>query len=215
MATIDKFTDQTVLAEIAQNDGNQSMRMKAVRQLTDQAELANVAKNDTNQWVRLTAVARLTVQTALAEIAQTDSVSEVRWEAVKRLTDQTILAKLAMHDRDLGVRQAAMNKITDQKIRSEIAKTNTDESVRRAVSVPRMSESEMLEFLREFCSLLANSKCTKDQLAQHEAKVREIGDELYSRGGEERMKVALRQLLNIPQYRRIEVIWSGIGNWRG
>jgi hypothetical protein len=63
--------------------------------------------------------------------------------------------------------------------------------------------------------VLVKDACTKDQLAQREAIVRDIGEELYRRGEEARMKAVLSQLIMIPQYRRIEVIWSGIGDWRG
>jgi hypothetical protein len=78
-----------------------------------------------------------------------------------------------------------------------------------------MSEAEMLSTLREFMKFILKPRVDEADLARFEATVRAVGEQLYRCGGESRMRDALQPLANIPQYRRIECIWSGIGEWRG
>lgn len=86
---------------------------------------------------------------------------------------------------------------------------------RRTVGVDlvRMADTDILDVLRDFCAAL--SRDDDQAIGQLEVRVRDIGEELYHRGREGEMKRILHELLAIPQYRRIEAIWSGIGDWRG
>ncbi|MDR1497116.1 MAG: hypothetical protein LBS59_01695, partial [Puniceicoccales bacterium] len=49
---LEKITDQTVLTDIAKNDGDDVVREAAVWRLTDQAVLADIDKNDSERYIR-------------------------------------------------------------------------------------------------------------------------------------------------------------------
>jgi hypothetical protein len=210
----ERLTDQALLANIAKNDGMGFVRIAAVGRLTDQPTLADIAREDASDRsgdVREAAVGRLADQAAIADVAMNNSGKSVRLAAVQRLIDQAALAAIARTNDIPDVRAAALKRIADEGVRSGIASADVDESVRQSIRVSSMSDGAMLGVLREFCSLLATDRST----TTHEGTVRAIGEELYRRGKEQRMADVLRKLASIPQYRRIECLWEGIGYWRG
>jgi len=103
--------DQGVLAKIALEAEDPSVRARAVEKLTDQALLAKIAVEDKHLSPRAHAVEKLTDQALLAKIAVEDENYNVRHHAVQRLTDQALLAKIAVEDEDPGVRDAATAKL--------------------------------------------------------------------------------------------------------
>ncbi|MEN6440608.1 MAG: hypothetical protein ABFD97_18710 [Syntrophobacter sp.] len=54
-----RLTDQSLLAKIAQDDSEWSVRNAAVWMLSDQALLASIAENDVNLYVRQAARIKL------------------------------------------------------------------------------------------------------------------------------------------------------------
>lgn len=64
-AAIDKLSDQRILAYIAENDKDRSVRKAAVEKITDQQILAKIQENDDDINMRIAAVDRLIDQTVL------------------------------------------------------------------------------------------------------------------------------------------------------
>lgn len=85
IATVEKLTDQAMLADIAMKNTDLSVRKAAVEKLTDQALLAKVAQNAADWIVRRAAVEKLTDKALLEDIATKDSVLFVRKAAKSRL----------------------------------------------------------------------------------------------------------------------------------
>ena len=84
---------------------------ETVRWTEDQGVLAKIALEAEDPSVRARAVEKLTDQALLAKIAVEDENYNVRHHAVWRLTDQALLAKIAVEDEDPGVRDAATAKL--------------------------------------------------------------------------------------------------------
>ena len=84
---------------------------ETVRWTEDQGVLAKIALEAEDPSVRARAVEKLTDQALLAKIAVEDENYNVRHHAVQRLTDQALLAKIAVEDEDPGVRDAATAKL--------------------------------------------------------------------------------------------------------
>ena len=104
-----------------------------------------------------------------------------------------------------------------QEAKTEFAKSILiDFDRKRKASGPNlkiMNEKRILQILESFCTSL--EKDAERDIEQLEPIVRDIGEELYNRGNETEMRRVLVQLHNRSAYRRIESIWSGIGNWQG
>ncbi len=99
------------LPEVGLSDPDPDARFKAVQKLADQSVLAQIAENDSNHIVRWAAVDKLKDQRALAEVAMTDPNDSVRLRAVHRLTDQEALKKVVLNASDRGVVKQALEKI--------------------------------------------------------------------------------------------------------
>jgi len=84
-ATDDVPQDQTQLAEVAKNNKNKGVRIKAVKRIADQAVLAEVARNDKDWLVRWFAISKIDNQALLTELAEKDKDSLIRKEAAERL----------------------------------------------------------------------------------------------------------------------------------
>jgi hypothetical protein len=89
----------------------------AVEKLPDRSMLADIAKNADDRSIRrdsnvsISDVEKLTDQNELAEIAKNDSGSFVRCAAVEKLTDRDMLANVAKNAKDPYVRRIAAEKL--------------------------------------------------------------------------------------------------------
>jgi hypothetical protein len=142
-ATVEKLTDESLLAKIALEDKYVNVRFTAVRKLTDQAILAKIAVEDKNDLVRKAAVEKLNDQALLVKIAVEDKGWYVRLHAVKRLNDQALLVKITVEDNDEHVRQAAVERLTDQGLLAKVAVEGKDLSVRESAIV-RLTDQSLL-----------------------------------------------------------------------
>jgi hypothetical protein len=140
------LTDQAALADAATSDRSDSIglvRRKALERLTDQTLIAAIAQSDTDEWLRKAAVERLSDQILLGQIAQSDSVVfEVRLKAVMKLSDQTLLARFAA-EANKGIRLAAVNALTDQAVLAKLARTDSDSGVRYDAAKKLTDQAEL------------------------------------------------------------------------
>jgi hypothetical protein len=102
---------QTVLAKIALEDTDDSVRYRAIEKITDQTILVKFALESTDFLVRRSAVDKLTDQTILVKIAMEDTEKLVRQAAIEKITDQTIRAKIALRDTHHYARLSAIEKL--------------------------------------------------------------------------------------------------------
>lgn len=128
MEIMKNLTDQSTLADIAQNSGITYVRVAALDKLTDQALARNIfndimrkSKKSGDTATRIDAARRLTNQSLLAELAKNDINSSVRETAIEKLTDQEVLTQIAKYDVFLHVRMAAAKKLADRGLAEEIA----------------------------------------------------------------------------------------------
>jgi hypothetical protein len=119
--SVEETQDQKVLARIANDDDDWTVRLAAVQKLTDQTVLAKIVSDDKDGIVRDTAMQKITDQAILAKIATNDKNKDIRMAAVQKLTDQAIIAKIATKDEDWFVRTAAIVKLTDRTMLTTIA----------------------------------------------------------------------------------------------
>ena len=95
LATVQRLTDELVLALVAKRHDDMAVRLSALAKLSDNVCLADVAKNGNRDDVRLAAIGRLEDQTALADVAKLSSSTNVGLAAVAKLTGQALLAEVA------------------------------------------------------------------------------------------------------------------------
>ena len=70
-------------------------RLDAISRLTNEAVLAGIAREDIDDSVRETAVARIEDPEVLARISLTGAATPAHFAAVAKLTDQTAIARIA------------------------------------------------------------------------------------------------------------------------
>jgi hypothetical protein len=127
-----KVPEQRLLAKIAVEDVDAGLRMNAANRLTDQQLRASIAVEDKDAGVRANAAAGLSDQVLLAKIAAEDKDPRPRRVATGRQADQTLLARIAVQDNDGNVRMAAVGKLTDQSQLTTVAVEDGDPGVRAA-----------------------------------------------------------------------------------
>jgi hypothetical protein len=128
---IEKVTDQGALASLARDPG--PVAKLAVMRLTNQTVLANVANEATEDDAAVAAVGRLTSQPLLAILARRGPTLSVRRAAIARLTADDLLIEFARDDSDSSVRLAALGRIGDRNVAYELAMTEKDPAVRDAM----------------------------------------------------------------------------------
>ena len=121
---ISKLTNQELLARIVVDTRDNSVRNNAFIKLTNQGLLADIAKDDKKLDVSETAAGRLTDQEFLADVAKNAKYSRVRWTAVTNynLTNQEVLTDIVKNDENANVRLVAFKKLTNQTGLEGIAK---------------------------------------------------------------------------------------------
>lgn len=162
--TIDEVTDHASLVEIAKNDSDIRVRIKAAEKLNDKPliaylnELRIVRKAIwSDDWDDYYAVTRLTDQALLADVAKNAIHILGRKFAVQKLTDQAALIDLAKNSGCVEVRVLAVEKVKDQAVLAEIIKSragiiesqrgeaDTDEYVAvRAAAAHRLTDKTLI-----------------------------------------------------------------------
>jgi hypothetical protein len=108
-AAVSRIADPAVLAEIARNESEGSVRDHAVGQLTEQA-----GKHDEGSASRaVAALASLGRERELAAIAKGSGPESVRREAIAAVRDQKALGSIARHAAEAGTRLLAIERLTD------------------------------------------------------------------------------------------------------
>ena len=135
------LTDPALLADIAKNEKEPTVRAAAVSRLTldfpNSALFADLAKNDEDYNVRVLAVGVSTDPALLVDIAKNDVDWRVRVCAIIAmkdvLTDPAPFVDLAKHDEDWHVRRAAVRLgPMDPATLAEIAENDENSDVREA-----------------------------------------------------------------------------------
>lgn len=121
------------LLQIAEQDKDMSIRLRAVSLVWDQQGLVDLVLNDPDEGIRKAAFEHLREDSgAFAKVALECKDANMRNAAVQKLTDQVTLAKVALADNDATVRVAAVEKLSDQKALSMVVMQDTNEDAREA-----------------------------------------------------------------------------------
>ena len=208
LAAVGKLTDQTVLAEIAKNDNDFTVREAAVKNhnLTDQTVLAGIAQSDDYASVGSAAVGKLTDQTVLANIVKYCDDSVRRSVAVEKLTDQALLATIARNDSDYLVRKAAAGNpnLIDRTVLAEIAKNDKE-------VVTLTQELYLIGLSDGFLSRKPGGKF--DDKCKNK-RARQIGERLDKLGGIDLMREVHFKIEQMRgPARLLESCWGYIGRW--
>ena len=203
LASIEKLTDQTILAKVAHNDKHTSARKSAIEKLTDQATLADVAKNDSDASVRKAAIEKITVLTdlVLAEFAKNDSDASVRRVTIEKLNNQTVLAEVAKNDNDASVRKAAIGRLTDWSIISEVAKNDNDATVRK-VAIEQLTDWTALAEISKSDSDTRERKAYRKAISGNPTDLEQLVVLLYNDAKTEKTLSIVLEILN--QQRPVE-----------
>ncbi len=212
---IKELDDEKILYEIAKNDSDALVRLEAVKKISDEVVLIDIAKNDDYDGVRLEAVEKISDEAVLIDIAKNDPYYFVRCGAIDKITDKTVLEDIAKKDSDKTVRNKATGRINDLTVLS------IDEYVDQLITLYRKNP-EGFESTR--VRPVSKNGLTFNDIKQHDkdidkATVRKIGSKLNDIGGFDYMLEAHEMFsakVNIPgAARNLEMVWDGIGNWRG
>jgi hypothetical protein len=124
---INKLTDQTILADIAENGFWESYKNAAIEGLTNQLVLANIAKSidfDSTSKIGQTAVKNLTSQDSLIDVARNAYNWKVRRDAVMKIDNKVVLTEIAKMEKfgygNLVLRLAAAKKLDNPSILNDI-----------------------------------------------------------------------------------------------
>ena len=94
LLAFDKLTDPAIRDDVVKNARSPAMRRDAkIKTMTDQTELADIANNDPDWGARHMAVQTMTDQAVLADVAKNDLHPEVRAAAKKRLAERKLQDK--------------------------------------------------------------------------------------------------------------------------
>lgn len=115
--------------DLASSDNK--VRLAAVRRLTDQSLLAKVAQGDGECSVRLAAVERLSDQVVLMKIIKGDDFCTVRNAAVQRLTDQSLIEQVILDSREPDIRKLAIGQLKNQEVLSRLISTSKEDDFRQ------------------------------------------------------------------------------------
>ena len=118
-AAIEKLSDVSILADLAQNDVRADTRLRAVNMLSHWAEEAaesqavfeHIAKNERDKNVREAAVYKLYNQSLLVDIIKNERDERLCTAAVSRLTERTAIDDIARNGRNYKIRSIAIKKL--------------------------------------------------------------------------------------------------------
>ena len=149
-AAIHKITDQTILAEVSQNESEYAfIRQMAIKKLEDQTLLSELAKNSPEKMVRWEALCKLKNQKLLTEIAINDTDKDLRVAAAVTLEDKTLLVNFATTSEDAQLRRSAIVFLKDQTLIAKIAQNDTDEQVRYQAVLCLNDQKHLADFAKQ------------------------------------------------------------------
>lgn len=133
-----KETDQRKLAEISQNAPNDMIRQAAIEKLSDVSILADLAQNDVRADTRLRAVNMLShwaetaaeSQAVFEHIAKNERDKNVREAAVYKLYNQSLLVDIIKNERDERLCVAAVSRLTKRTAIDDIARNGRNYKIR-------------------------------------------------------------------------------------
>jgi hypothetical protein len=196
MALLEKFFKPTLFKAKWQHK-DAAVRKQALSTLTDEKILAQIANDDTDQGIRLLALAKINSPQQLAVFLVSEDAA-LRQQAQQQhlthlLPNQSIsdlnqisndndLVNIATYTQDNELRLAAINKLGDDSIRLDIASNNPVAKVRMAAA-QGLADSQSLQKLMQiaqgkdkalyrFCKdQLANSKALEDEAKLLQQKI--------------------------------------------
>ncbi len=163
---------------------------------------------------------------------QPDTVeTRVTYSIAKRLWDECVeigvdavgLLSAAVEDKNADVRKGAAEALG----RLGILKEDEVSRITSQPFVKTMTEEEMLDVLKELCRAYANeraadtgliivgSKYAKSSTKELESLAMCIAHELNLRGGVQEMRRLWNKLEGKRGSRTLDMLWDGIGDWRG
>ena len=123
LEAVKKINDESVLADVINNDSDLFVCLEALQKISDESVLADIIKNHSDSFFRRKALNKISDESVLAYVAKNDSEERIRLEAVKKITDESVLADVAKNVSDGRVRFEAVKKISDESILTEVGKT--------------------------------------------------------------------------------------------
>jgi len=214
-SAVDALTDQSFIADIARNDSDIRVRLRAAEKLTDQSIAQEVFTDIATQIPRrfisvfyIRAIENLKNESVLASIVTNQEYSQLHpsehLAVVEKLTDESLLTDIAGKEKygwlSDTVSLAAANKLTNETSKAEIiASIELNRFVQRLL--------QLYEYAPQ--GLIADSPTAEP--------VKSVGRELGNKGGKELMLTAhaafARQ--NPLMARNLEMVWDGICGWQG
>ena len=107
-----KLDDQKILADIARNDQNASVREEAIKKLTNTAVLRDIIRTEKLDWLVKSARERLEIIEAPLRAQQKNQLLDV----AKHTDDQEELLKLLEQARQIDTKMVILERINDQQI---------------------------------------------------------------------------------------------------
>lgn len=147
-----------------------------------QSVLADIAVQDTDASLRriaaakVIAAANLNNQAYVAEIAEQAPDFDIRSAAVGKVTDQSELTKIAVHDSDARIRSAAVEKLTEPSVLSNIAVQDGDPQVRSAAGA-KLEDHEWKAAVDPFALAKVEAFLQRHPNGQHATIARQIMDD--------------------------------------
>lgn len=213
----------------ALNDSNKFVRTRAaqaLRKIKDPESVPALVQrllNVREDWTVHSEIAK-----ALGEIGSVDAIPGLAtflaasssidsWgsrenavKALQQIKDERCVAplRLALRDSVHHVREAAAAAL-------EVLGQEPPETPLRIQQIEQLTEQQLSSLLREVArATMGGAPPHLDSYAARRETAREIGRELYRRGGVSLMKRVLDEG-PIPGQRTIDQFWDGIGDWRG
>lgn len=152
---VDEIEEQNVLEEIACNEKESAVRIKALEKIKSEKFFFKVARKDESWKVRIKATQMIKNQKFLAEVAIKDEDLDVAGEAIKKITSDKLLSEIVLKSSNFLIRQNALNKITKDKelhnIVIRLLMNNTDNNIAIA-ALKMIKDKNLLEDIAEkFC----------------------------------------------------------------
>ena len=164
--SVDIFTDQRLLAEIARSNEPEEVRKSAISKINDFAILDEVAATVQDEDIKyfvmrqkkylelqLAATSKdkpkVTEQSVLEEVAINARDKKVRKAAIEKIKSEDVLARMALYDEDIEVRNAAVWEVTDQFILKEIIRNSKDFPIRK-IALRKINDDNLMAEIARF-----------------------------------------------------------------
>ncbi|MFA5804268.1 MAG: HEAT repeat domain-containing protein [Melioribacteraceae bacterium] len=222
--------DEKMLLQLYNNESDSSVREYIADSFSlSQSETAKIAKNDPDHNVRKIAIISL-------KFSHKKKSQDIFYEIAKNIEEELPLRKIAIENlyaqkfgeylyllvrstESCDLRIAAIENLLENKSKQiyavieEIAINDPDIVVKNYATKKLHYEEEFLAKLRSLC--IAYTKGDKTEISDLEPEVIAIGEELNFKGGIEEMRRIYHKIGGLPGQRTLEMLWHGIGQWRG